>query len=362
MIISLPEKFVKRDTLNSWISDKILGKYPLVKNYLGERFSLWIKNLANPFEIPWIRYLYKDRLDFLEKNLKQLESKITSANIENLFEELPKRAKEPLGIVKKINSLAGEICVYGYLKREKGFNKVEKINMYGDLRCNGEFIVSVKRKESITAPYENVENIIASLAYIEENEIVRKYNKIFLGKLDKLGYKHLNTIYKYLRNHLIKDLVESNKKLESSKSWTKTKSVSIDDEYDLQLEIHGYPGNIYQIQIFLSLNNAKNVVMNFGREPFLKVMVTSTDKDNYFNGDKIELKRYIICKIKDVCKKAIKPDILWIDILLHPRYEEIIKRKSEQEYFRDIIKGCACIKTVLSFTPRFGEKPVILES
>lgn len=362
MIISLPNKLVKRDTLNSWISDEISGKYPLVKNYLGEIFSACIENLSNPFEIPWIRNLYKDKLKFLEKNLKQLERKISSVNIKKLFDELPKKAKEPIGIVKKINSLAGEICVYGYLKEKMGFKTIKKIELDGDWKCDGEFIVSVKRKESISSSYENVENIVTSLAYIEENEIVRKYNRISLGKWDKLGDKHLNIIYKYLRDDLIKDLVESDNRLVSSKYWENTKSVPIDEEYALKVEISGNSENIYPIQIIYSINNKKNVFMNFGNEPSLNVIATTTDKDSYFNGDKIELKSYIICKIKDVCKKTKKPDIFWIDILLHPRYEEIIKSESEQEFFKQIIKGYNCIKTVLSFTPRFGEKSIILES
>lgn len=364
MIISLPEKFVKRDTLNSWIIYKILGKYPLVKNYLGEIFSVWIENLSNPFEIPWIRYLYKDRLDFLEKNLKQLESKISSVNIKNLFEELPKRVKEPIGIVKKINSLAGEICVYGYLKEKKGFKTIEKIEPYGDWKCDGEFIVSVKRKESISASYENVENIVTSLAYIEENEIVRKYNKISLSGLDTLGYKQLNKVYKYLRNYLVKDLQELDKELETGIILDKTKAVSTNKKDDLKLEINCNQKNLYPIQFTLTLTPTKRVEIYFdNRFSALNIIAFPTDKDSFFNGEKIKVKEYIEQKIEEINKKQIKPDILWIDISLHPRYEETIKRKSEQEYFQDITnsKKYAKFKTILSFTTMFGEEPVILE-
>ena len=371
MINSLPEKFVKREDLNLWVYDKILDKYPLVKNYLRGKFKSWVKNVTNPFEIPWIMSLYKEKLDSLEENLKNLERKMTSSNIKQFLEELSIKSKEPVEFARKIKSIAGEINIYGYLKGAKGFETVEKISQNGDLKCDDKIIVSVKRKESISAPYEYVENIIKALAYVEENEIIRKYNKISLSKLDKLGYRHLNLIYKYLRNYLVRNLQELDKKIMNGECWNETKLCSIDEKHTLKLEINVDPGSSYQIEITLYLDNTKNVEIKFeSRFLSLNIFGFSTDKDAFFEGEKIEvevkeyIKKYIKDKIDEVFAKERKPDILWIDVLLHPRYEEAIKQKSEQAYFRSIINSVkyAEFETILSFTSRFGAESVILET
>ena len=372
MIDSLPEKFIRGEELNSWFDNKSLDSYPLVNQYLGEKVKTWIKNLANPFEIPWIRALYKGKLNFLEKNLKDLKRKITSTNLKKCFEELPLGAKDlnPIEIVKKIKSIKGEICICGYLKGKKGFKKVEKIKQYGDWKCDDKIVVSAKRKESISAPYEYVESIIKALAYIEENEIVRKYNKISLSKLDRLGYRQLNLIYKYLRNYLVQDFQELDKKIMNGMCWNATKSFSIDREHSLKLEISLNPGVSYPVQLMFFVNRNQNVEINFRNEPLLNKLqlnTTTTDKDAFFDGEKIEIKEYIEEKIDEVCGKEKRPDILWIDVLLHPRYEETIKRISEQNYFRNIINSERCleVKTILSFTFDYYSilfaEPLILE-
>jgi len=363
----LPEKFVKRAKLNSWFDNKSLDRYPLVNYYLGEKLKAWIKNLANPFEIPWIMSLYKGKLNFLENNLKDLESKITSPNLKKCFEELPLGAQDfdPIEMVKKIKSIKGEICICGYLKAKKGFKKVEKIKQYGDWKCDDKVVVSAKRKESISAPYEYVESVIKALAYVEENEIIRKYNKISLSKLDKLCYANSNLIYKYLRNYLVRDLQESDEKVMNGESWNETKTCSIDEKHTLKLEINVDSGSSYQIEITLYLDNTKNVEIKFGsRFSSSNIFGFITDKDAFFEGEKIEIKEYIENKIDEVCRKEKKPDILWIDVSLHPRYEETIKKESEQAYFRNIINSKENVefKTILSFTIVFGEKPVILET
>ncbi len=373
MINSLPEKFVKGVKLNSWFDNRSLDSYPLVNRYLGEKIKTWVKNLANPFEIPWIRALYKGKLNFLEKNLEDLKRKITSTNLQKCFEELPLGAKnlDPIEIVKKIKSIKGEICICGYLKGKKGFKKVEKIKQYGDWKCDDEIIVSVKRKESISAPYEYVENIIKALAYIEENEIVRKYTMLSLNKLEKLKYEYLNMIYKYLRNYLVRDLQESDKKIMNGVCCNETKSFSIDRKHTLKLEIGVNPEASYPIELILLVNKTKNVKIYFSSEPFfnrLSLNTITTDKDAFFDGKKIEskeyIKEYIEEKIEGVCKQEIKPNILWIDILLHPCYEKTIKSIAEQIYFKDIINSKKYVefKTILSFTSRFGAESVILET
>lgn len=365
MTNSLPEKFVKKEELNSLFDYKYLDSYPLINQYLGEKIKAWIENLANPFEIRWIRDLFNGKLNSLEEKFKNLENKMTSSNLKQMLQELPINSKEPVEFVRKIKSIAGEINIYEHLKGEKGFETVEKISQTGDFKCNDEITVSVKRKESIVAPYEYVENIIKALAYVEENEIIRKYNKISLNKLDKLGYRHLNLIYKYLRNYLLKDLIESDKKLKNGTYCDETKSISIYNNYDLKLEISRDPGSSYQIEITLYLDNTKNVEIKFdSRFSSLNIFGFTTDKDAFFEGEKIEIKEYIEDKIDEVCRKEKKPDILWIDVLLHPCYEKTIKSIAEQIYFKDIINSKKYVefKTILSFTTIFGEEPVILES
>jgi len=296
MINSLPKKFVKRKELNLWMYDKILDKYPLVKNYLRGKFKSWVKNVTNPFEIPWIMSLYKGKLDFLEGNLKNLEKKMTSSNIKHFLEELPIKSKEPIEFVRKIKSIGGEINIYGYLKGKKGFKTVEKISQNGDFKCDDKIIVSVKRKESIYAPYEYVENIIKALTYVEENEIIRKYNKISLSELDKLCYANSNLIYKYLRNYLVQDLQESDKKIMNDECWNETKLCSIDVKHTLKLEINVNPKSSYQIEIMLYLDNTKNVEIKFNSIfPSSNLFGFSTDKDAFFEGEKIEVqaKKYL---------------------------------------------------------------------
>jgi hypothetical protein len=342
----IPKKLIKKEDLNLWQYDKILDKYPYVKRYLGNIFNEWIENLANPFETDWITALYKDELQFLE---------------------LQKTTIEPTEIIRKINSVSAEISGYRYLKK-RGYKNIEKIYEYGDWKYdNG--IMSVKHKESIMNSYIYVENIIKGLAYIQENDIIRKYNSIFLKNSEGLGYKELKLLYEYLRKHLIENLIESDKILIDYPDYYRKELNFSYNNYNAKLYINSRTAHI---QIYISLNKEKSIELEFNSEKppnipdISTIMSILTDKNAYFRGEKREIKlyKYITEIIKKECNKKRKPNILWICIDLSPIDAEKINDKCEQIKFLEIINKDHCIKTVLSFNvyPSFGKAITILES
>ena len=366
-IINLPKKFVKRDDLNSWYRDGTLSKYPLVDHYLGKWLQYWIKHLSNPFEIYWIRLLYENKIDYLEDIQKHLEENIGRNDMKELFCEIFEGVKDPIEISRKIGSISTEMRIYKYIREKYNCKNIKKIHKIGDWNCDNK-IISVKGKEPISTPYENVENIILSLAYIEENRIIRQYNEIDLKNFEGLGYKDLNSIYYYIRKELISDLIESDNKLKLNNGYF-SEEKEINNNIILKIDVNINKKYRAPIQFSINFNNQKSINIQFRKGNYVKgydIISTGYGAFScYRNGQEIKLDKYVIGKINEICDndKKPKPDILWIDIELHPSFVSTIKTKIAQEHFRDIINRSSCVKTILSFYNIYdsNDKTIILE-
>lgn len=200
-------KLTKRDKIKKWFwRFRVFRKYKYIWKYLRKLFKLWLSEdnkIFNPLEIPWVLLLFKNRLSDLDKSLMNVEKILGENNLKLIFDELLDENSDENNLFRKIKSLEGEINAFIYLKNE--FENLKKINSIGDFECDGKNI-SVKSILDLDLNHQMILNVIRALAYVEENKILRKFNKVRLEKLEKIDYIFLNNILWFLRNNLIECL------------------------------------------------------------------------------------------------------------------------------------------------------------
>lgn len=375
MIDVLPKKLLKKS------ETKKLASYPcdfqnkiFIKKYLKDIFGKWIESesIKNPMTIFWVRQLYKRRLDKLEKNLENLQRKLGENNLRGIFNELENESGDEISVVRKIESLKGEITAFKELVNN-GYDNLGKINQVGDWE-NDNSIISVKSILDLDFNYQLLGEIITGMFFAEENSILRKYNKINFKNGKNVDYKFQKNIVDFLADSFLSALNFTDKELGYSDK-VEIKTTKYFCERNIQT---GY------IEIFVNgyVENASKKIIEFnfredraGEEKFKHrfTMKMETYKENsgifsinyetdaYWEGNALDwsvlegrIKKHIDEFDKNLNKqKKQKNFIGWINISVHPKHEYYIKGNKEK--VSEILKTVKCdrnYKIYFCFNPQ----------
>jgi len=374
-MISLPKNLISKKDLKIWKKYSAgLKDKKFVKKYLETTLKKWVKNLSNPISINWILWLYKNKLEKLNKNLESLENKMGEENLTLIFDELKKEGGNTESVLIKIDSLTGEIIAFEKLT-DDGHTNLIKISTGGDWESETA-IISVKSILDLDLNYQLIENTIQGMICIQENSILRKYSKIRLDDEKKLDHKFRKKIIWFLENSLLNTLqfideeLENNDNIEiettkfyikkkqqtgylkiylygNSKHSKKTITIT------LQEDRVGKPKLEHQLEIYFRINDSQ----------YRNIFSISFNTNTYRDGKPLDFDRLQESIQKHLNKfdqdkeklKNNKSFIGWINISIHPMHESyVLKNKEKIEEFMKTNKGDRKYTIVFCLNPQLG--------
>jgi|GEM_PF-6886185 len=206
---------IKKDSINDWNNySRNIETFPYLRKYLEHPIKKCIEKTSNPLAIEFIVWLLMGDMGELERSeeaFKELEDNLGENNLKKTFKELEDEINSKSKshqISRKIASLWAEILAANYLiKIYDSVKRYEKVG--GDWLCNDSTIVSVKTKLDLDLNYQLIDNSIFSLFCPEENDVIKRYNKIILKSDNRIEDAFINNIIWFLENHLSDFVVRS---------------------------------------------------------------------------------------------------------------------------------------------------------
>lgn len=335
--------YIKRNQINKWFGnyDIILSKpeNQFVKRFLGKYLKKFVKNVDNPYEIPWIRGLKEERISWVDEFIKEFreKTKIPDRDIEKMFRELEGNYTDAVDIIRKIYSLSGEITALEHLV-DIGYTGIKRIRKVGDWRTGRGERTSVKTLESIESKYEYFENVRKGLLCIEENEILRKYKGPIMKNFIDVDYKGMNVILKFMREYLC-GILEKTEKLLRKKNqnipYENIMDVVPKEGSSIEVVINGLKKkqNKYSINIEFCLGD-KNPELKFesSDKPYMyissiKDIDTKMASKTWGKEDKSRLIEKIKRKIDREYEREDVPEVIWISVILHTQFTHTPNKK-----------------------------------
>jgi hypothetical protein len=374
MIDIIPKKILKVSEikkLENYSCD--FNNYYVIKKYMEEIFKQWItgEKIKNPMTIFLIRQLHSGKLDKLEQKLKNLQEKIGEESLNSISDELKDEKGNEVEVIKKLKSLQGEIIAFNNLPVTE-HNNLKKCKEVGDWE-NDHAIISVKTILDLDLNYQLIEETIKGMAFVKENDILRRYNKIRFKEGINLDDNFRTNVINFLENLFLNILYIIDLGL-NSQDEIEVKTVKYFHKKDIQtgnieVTVNGYIEgrskkivefnfqeyrtgesklkHIFSIKMEVNVKNDSTFLINY-------------NTNSYFEGCAIDwdvLKKKIthhlvkIDKNKDNKKRIIG----WINISIHPKHEcYFLENKERVSEFLKIIKCDRKYELYFCFNPQFG--------
>jgi hypothetical protein len=385
-MIDMPRKLISLKDINNWQRySASLNDKAFVKKYLATILKKWVENLSNPLSINWVQWMYKDKMEKLDKQLRALENKLGEENLTLIFRELKKEHGNTEAVIRKIESLEGELIAYEKLT-SYGHKKLRKISKDGDWESDTTTI-SVKSILDLDLNYQLIENTLRGMIYIKENGILRKYSKIRLHGEKKLDDKFRTKIIWFLEVSLLSTLQFIDGELENTDNLEiETTKFYVEKGQPigyLKICSHGYANKSRKtVKILLQedragkrkLERQLKIKLETNHTPYSKIFSIRFETNTYWDGhelnfdylqDSIQKHLYKFDKDKQRLKNG-KDFVGWINISIHSMHESyVLGNKQKIEAFLRKIKCDRQYKVMFCLNPqmRFDlTKAIILEA
>jgi hypothetical protein len=372
-----PIKLIPIKELNNWEQYRDgLKRFPLLETHLKNIFMKWVETLSNPLSVPWILYLYKDKLDFLDEFLQQMQNEIGEDIITGCLDELYVEGGRAHDLFKKIISIESELFTFSQL-RKLGQKNLLKISKIGDIE-SGSDLISIKSIFDLDIQYQIIENVIWGLFYIKEHESLRKYNYVRIFGGVGLDDRFLLKIIDYIECPFMDALLFTTNQSRSIGLQVNSFQPYFDntEQYESQfnVSISRYVQNFETIISFhltehrygkeINQKHEINILISdYHRDPKNSLYI-DFDTHSFFVGEEIKLNiikdrvKSIIEKFDSSEKKVLpsKNFIGWINISISPMHEnyvignfqkitsELSKLKENRQY-----KIIVCLSPQLGF-------------
>lgn len=344
-----PKRMISHDEINNWNSYcDGLSSLNHIKKYLETVLKKWIDEIDNPLIIPWIRQLYNHELGFFDNALESLENQIGENNLEFILSELSTHGSQPIDLIKKVKSLQSEVFVYSHLSNI-GHKNIKKITEIGDYESDSA-IISVKSILDLDINYQIIENVIWSLLFIQENDVLWEYAYIQLMKGDGIDDRFLKNIISFIEKSLITLLEYINSEQDTGMRIKIEKFVPLfdgtgqnkgntrfsvcnyyqDNEINLLIDIiekrkFESKNNDHKLQIKIT-KRKENEHHHFHVAFDTEAYVVGTPLDLSILKNRVERNLEKFDKIINQ-KSFIKDFIGWIDISISPMHTNFVKNK-----------------------------------
>lgn len=345
MYNSAPNKLIPIKELNNWEQYRDgLKRFPFLETHLINIFMKWVETLSNPLSVPWILYLFKDKLDFLDEFLQQMHNEIGEDIITGCLHELHVEGGRAHDKFKKIISLESELFTFSQL-RKLGHKNLLKISKIGDIE-SGSDLISVKSILDLDIQYQIIENLIWGLFYIKEHKSLRKYNYVRIFGGVGLDDRFLLKIIDYIECSFMDALLFATNQSPSIGLQVDSFQPYFDntEQYESQfnVSISRYVQN-FETRISFHLTehrygkeiNQKHeiniLISDYHRDPKNSLYI-DFDTHSFFVGEEIKLDiikdrvKSIIEKF-DSSEKKVQPSknfIGWINISISPMHENYV--------------------------------------
>ncbi len=265
----IPKKSYSRDELKNWsLYEQNLSNYPTIKKYLGAIMQKWVENLNNPLAVKWLRQLFESELDSSEISFKNYDKEYPDL-LKEILKELKGEINNEREIIKKIDSINGELQAFHYLKN-KGYSKIDKENLYIDFKCyrnkgsegQPDNCIGVSVKTKFDSNEFIISDYIYSLLYLEENKELKNYDFDF-ESIKGLRDKFINNILDYLYTGLTTLVID----LPLSGNGNHFEPlVEFIPNTNIQLTAEKYYINSEKIEIKFSENNTSSLTLKLNNE------------------------------------------------------------------------------------------------
>lgn len=348
MLRKTDDCLLKKDSLNDWNNySGNIEKFPYIRKYLEHPLKKRIEKTSNPLAIEFIVWLLMGDMRELERSeeaFKEIENNLGEDNLRKTFRELEtENAKGAREISKKIDSLWAELLAANYLIRR--YNSVKRYEEKGgDWRCNNSTIVSVKSKLDLDSNCELIDYNIFSLFCLEENDVIRRYNKVSLMRPINIDDVFINKIISFLENDL-SDFVVRSDILMYSYNYIPEEFNSQINNLTVKLESSKLKGvreirfKLYKERSEDQDKHSMEIYFEQNKDNLLENYYMSLkETDGWWGEPEIKefLRKLIVEKVNKLdidYDKAVDKGldfIGWININLHPRYQEdLMKNKVE---------------------------------
>lgn len=360
----LPDNPIVKSEINNfnYFKPKI-DKLTITKKYLNSTLRYWIENTPNPLSIPWIQNLVTDDLNWLEDRLNTLETTIGNQVVESIHAELEEEnANNPTAIIRKINSLAGEINALIDLTK-LGFRNLNKVNRYGDW-INEDSIISVKTKFNLDSNYLILENVIRGQMFIAENVILRQYSQVRIRNEVKYNDSINSRVIKLLDSALPALLKRADKGIDEGRLIYDKVECSDLISTKLNVEVHRYNAmsRDKKIEIKIAYQDS-SITLEFIKQDKIKQFSNFTADSDGFHpvGIRQELTELNLDSIIEKLDSAFLADktkrtfVGWINIEVHSKFEKYIT-ENQLEVHKELrlLIGTKPYRVFVCFIPHYG--------